>query len=220
MGRQQKILSTQELQTLIQGAKENKQNTSLPNEEDVMLIKACVGHGLRNEETVTLQRKHVDLGSKVGVNIELENTKTESGVRFAPTLKVIGSIHIKSHFENYVEKNTSEPDDFLFPSNRTDGHVTERYFQNLMRDLAWILGFYPWVSAKDSITDEVDEQKRVRPHSLRHTYGTRMYENGVPAKECADILGHKDVETFLNMYTHLATERSRDMLDEAATNWD
>lgn len=41
------------------------------------------------------------------------------------------------------------------------------------------------------------------PHSLRHTYATRMFEIGVPAKIVSEILGHSKVSHTLDLYTHV-----------------
>nr|WP_330367170.1 tyrosine-type recombinase/integrase [Enterocloster clostridioformis] len=45
-----------------------------------------------------------------------------------------------------------------------------------------------------------------RPHSLRHTFTTRMCEAGVNVKVIQDALGHKDVSTTLNIYTDVTKE--------------
>jgi integrase len=41
-------------------------------------------------------------------------------------------------------------------------------------------------------------------HSMRHTYATRLFERGVPAKTVSELLGHKDISHTLNVYTHVA----------------
>lgn len=43
-------------------------------------------------------------------------------------------------------------------------------------------------------------------HSLRHTYATRLFELGVPAKTVSELLGHKNVAYTLNIYTHVLPE--------------
>lgn len=43
-------------------------------------------------------------------------------------------------------------------------------------------------------------------HSLRHTFTTRLVEAGVNVKVVQDVLGHKDVETTLNIYTDVTKE--------------
>lgn len=43
-------------------------------------------------------------------------------------------------------------------------------------------------------------------HSLRHTFTTRLVEQGVNIKVVQDVLGHKDVETTLNIYADVTKE--------------
>ncbi len=44
-------------------------------------------------------------------------------------------------------------------------------------------------------------------HSLRHTYATRLFENNVPIKTIQALLGHKDIATTMNIYTHVMPEK-------------
>lgn len=50
-------------------------------------------------------------------------------------------------------------------------------------------------------------------HSLRHTFTTRMVEAGVNIKVVQDVLGHKDVETTLNIYTDMTKELKQQEFD-------
>lgn len=40
-------------------------------------------------------------------------------------------------------------------------------------------------------------------HALRHTYITRLFEKNVNAKTVQKIVGHSDIQTTLNIYTHV-----------------
>lgn len=44
-------------------------------------------------------------------------------------------------------------------------------------------------------------------HSLRHTYATRLFEHNVPVKTVQSLLGHKDITTTMNIYTHVMPEK-------------
>lgn len=53
-------------------------------------------------------------------------------------------------------------------------------------------------------------------HQLRHTYATMLFESGVDIKTAQDLMGHKDIRTMLQIYTHLSAahkERNISKLD-------
>lgn len=59
----------------------------------------------------------------------------------------------------------------------------------------------------------------VTSHQLRHYYATILYEAGIKVKDMQDLLGHADIQTTLNVYTHIrkrqkkaATERLNQFL--------
>lgn len=45
------------------------------------------------------------------------------------------------------------------------------------------------------------------PHQLRHGYATLLYEAGVDVKEAQYLLGHSDMSTTMNIYTHLSKSK-------------
>ena len=47
-------------------------------------------------------------------------------------------------------------------------------------------------------------QKKISPHSLRHSYATHLIEAGVSLQDVQHILGHHSILTT-NRYTHLTT---------------
>ncbi len=54
-------------------------------------------------------------------------------------------------------------------------------------------------------------------HSLRHTYATRLFENGVSLKVVQVLLGHSSMEITANIYTHVLQDekvRAVDVLDK------
>ncbi len=48
-----------------------------------------------------------------------------------------------------------------------------------------------------------NNMKRIRFHDLRHSCANLLYANGVSLKEIQEWLGHSDISTTSNIYTHL-----------------
>lgn len=53
---------------------------------------------------------------------------------------------------------------------------------------------------------------RITVHGLRHTHASHLCEAGVPIKATQARLGHKDIQTTMNVYTHVS-----DVMNEKAT---
>lgn len=51
-------------------------------------------------------------------------------------------------------------------------------------------------------------------HSFRHSYATRMLEKGIPVKAISDILGHSDITTTLNIYSHTSNDFKKECVDK------
>lgn len=59
--------------------------------------------------------------------------------------------------------------------------------------------------------------KKIHIHSLRHSHASLLIEMGFSPKEIAERLGHENIETTLNTYSHLypdKQERLADRLDQ------
>lgn len=61
--------------------------------------------------------------------------------------------------------------------------------------------------------EEKNGIKNVTPHGLRHTAVTVMIANGVDIKTVSARVGHSDVQTTLNIYSHYTKEADRQAAD-------
>lgn len=56
--------------------------------------------------------------------------------------------------------------------------------------------------------------KKITPHGFRHTHASLLFEAGITAKIISDRLGHNNVQTTLDMYTHINDNQRVEVIDQ------
>lgn len=51
-------------------------------------------------------------------------------------------------------------------------------------------------------------------HSVRHTYATRMFELDIPVKTVQVLLGHSEIATTMDIYTHVMTDKKVEAIEK------
>lgn len=74
---------------------------------------------------------------------------------------------------------------------KEDKHMTRQHLHKMLKALARIVN--------------VDE-KKVHPHSIRHSFATHILENGIDIRILQELLGHSDISTT-EIYTHLSSKK-------------
>lgn len=61
-------------------------------------------------------------------------------------------------------------------------------------------------------------EKRLHPHTTRHTLATTLLRRGAPVERVQKILGHKSIQTTVDQYAHLVVEDLRGVVELLETN--
>lgn len=59
-----------------------------------------------------------------------------------------------------------------------------------------------------------------RPHHLRHTFCTRLCENETNLKVIQSIMGHRNIETTMDIYAEATEEKKQESFENLATKLD
>jgi len=148
---------------------------------DCALLLVGIQTGLRLSELTALCRKDVTLGNGAHVRCNGKGRK----LRCTPLRRDVALV-----LEAWLRERPTEPDTPVFPSSRGDSLSADAVERLVAKHTA---------AAKQSVPSLAN--KRVTPHSLRHTAAMRLLQRGVDRSVIALWLGHESIETT-QMYLH------------------
>jgi integrase/recombinase XerD len=159
---------------------------------DRALLETMYACGLRASEAIALELSHLDLEAGI-VRAHGKGSKE----RIVP----IGSKAVDA-LTVYIE--TARP---RLVGLRDEPHV----FVNLRGGGLSRQGLYKIVQRH---ARAAGLERRMSPHTLRHTFATHLLAGGCDLRSLQEMLGHADIGTT-QIYTHLSAERLRDVYFEA-----
>ena len=56
-------------------------------------------------------------------------------------------------------------------------------------------------------------------HTLRHTFATKLFKNGIDIKVISELLGHSDISITYNIRTHVIKEQKKKAVDVLDSNF-
>ena len=68
-----------------------------------------------------------------------------------------------------------------------------------------------------NLLDEKYDELEAEKDTFRHTFCTRMAENGMDVKVLQGIMGHKTIEVTMLVYNHDSIERSKNEVERVAS---
>ena len=132
------------------------------------VLMLCYGSGLRISEAVSLKAAHIDSARML---IRVENGK---GAKDRYTVLSVRMLSLLRHYWK-----AERPADYFFPGAVAGTHVSAATIQEVCRDACRMAGI----------------EKRVTPHTLRHSFATHLLENGTDTRAIQVLLGHSRIDT-------------------------
>jgi site-specific recombinase XerD len=151
---------------------------------DLALFSVMAGTGIRVGETVALRLKDVDLDRG---QINIQGKGGHHRIVFCDIPEI--QLSLRSYLKRRLLLSNVEAD-LLFLNGRDLKAISPRAVQLRLK----------------ATGRELQLPEELTPHLLRHTYATLAIERGANIKAVSQLLGHADVKTTLQLYTHLSTE--------------
>ena len=144
------------------------------------LLLTLYGTGLRRSEVCHLQVRHID-SPRMVVRVERGKGGVDREVPLSPTLLTA----LRAYYR------WMRPQTYLFPGTkdgwRADTPITPKVIWEAVRFAAHAAGI----------------DRRVSPHTLRHSYATHLLEAGADLRTIQLLLGHADL-SHTTVYLHLS----------------
>lgn len=189
--------------------------SSLDNHRNKALFVLALGSGLRLGELMGLKWEDVDLNNNtISITraisqlskVSKDGSRTWSILEHPPKTKSsIRTIPIPTNVKRELQRHkTMQQKEMLKYGElyQNNGLVFCTELGNYI-DTRNLTRSYARALAKAGI----DHKKF---HSMRHTYATRLFEADVPIKTVQKLMGHSDITTTMNIYTHVMPEKMAD----------
>jgi integrase/recombinase XerD len=175
------VLSPEEVSRLIAAARNIKHQVALS---------VAYGTGLRVSEVVGLKVTDVD-SQRMTLRVEQGKGRKDRYAMLSPVLLQ----RLRSWWRIAHAQGKILPGGWLFPGLDPMDPLSTRQLNRAVHAAAEAAGI----------------DKRVSPHTLRHSFATHLLERKVDIRVIQVLLGHKKLETT-SVYTHVATDLLREVI--------
>jgi site-specific recombinase XerD len=147
-------------------------------------LSVAYGAGLRVSEVVSLQVGDID-SSRMLIRVDQGKGKKDRYVMLSPSLLEL----LRDWWRQ------ARPKAWLFPGRGVPEHISTRQFNRCFHIAADIAGI----------------DKKVSPHTLRHSFATHLLEQKIDVRVIQVLLGHANLDTTA-LYTRVATATIRNVM--------
>ncbi|WP_426476319.1 site-specific tyrosine recombinase XerD [Chryseobacterium sp. CBSDS_008] len=154
------------------------------------IIEVLYGCGLRVSELIDLKISNINFKEQY-IKVNGKGNKT----RFVPLADFTADM-----LESYIKEV------------RSKGKINKKYEDTLFLNsrgtsMSRVIVF---LIIKE-LTDKAGVNKKISPHTFRHSFATHLLQNGADLRYIQEMLGHSSITTT-EVYTHLKTEELRDVI--------
>ena len=153
--------------------------------------------------------------------MKLTSPKTVNSVREIPFIGEMREIlesqmkkqkKARKEYGNKRWRSSGEMDDLVFTT--TLGSPCVRYV--VQKEIDKIR---KRMDMEDAVRAIKENRKPVKfryfhPHTIRHTFATRCFENGIEPKVAQKLLGHSSITVTMNIYTHVMEDKMGDEISK------
>jgi site-specific recombinase XerD len=189
--REVSFLDEEEIAAILEAPKAENKNLE-QQVRDLAILQFLYGTGLRVSELVALQKKDIKLDSNQFYVIG-KGSKMRA---------VFATKQARKALETYLNQKTEESP-YLFTSlsgNSLGNALSKNAVEDIVKKYAKKAGI----------------QKKVSPHTLRHSFATSLIKKGADIRAVQTLLGHSSITTT-QIYTHIDDKhlkRVHDLLEE------
>lgn len=164
---------------------------SFEDRRNKALIEVLFSTGVRISELVGMNAEGIDPGTGM-VKVRGKGNKER--------IVILGSRGLES-LKKYLLKRSlflqgKEGEEALFINTR-GGRLTDRGVRHILKELV----------------RKIALDKKVSPHTIRHTFATTMLNNGCDIRVVQELLGHVNLSTT-EIYTHIMKNKLRDVYEQ------
>ena len=160
--------------------------------------------GIRKGEAGALQWSDIDFKNKVlNINKAVSRKATGLYIQTPKTTSSVRRISLDDKTLEILEEFKDDDDDNLLIFRSDDNSILSP-----AKSRKWL------IFAQDQLDKQREKpMKRISTHGFRHTHASLLFESGATLKDVQYRLGHSDIQTTMDIYTHV-TKQAKEQLAE------